>query len=106
MESNEMKVLLLTTWDNTQCDEGLKKYYEYMDKHRKYWTERNEKYGVKQSGWSDGTGKLYHMREFETYEDYAKYMDDEEFQKTLIHFFRLVHNAKMKVLRGAISARP
>ena len=49
---------------------------------------------------------MYHGREFDAYEDYAKYMDDEEFQKTLIHFFRLVHNAKMKVVRGTISAPP
>ena len=101
-----MKVLVLTTWENPKSDEGLKKYYEYMNKQSQYWTERREKFNVKSSGWSDGTGKLYNLREFESFEDYAKWADDEEFQKTGIHFFRLVKNAKMKVLRESISAPP
>jgi hypothetical protein len=77
-----------------------------MEKHREYWTKRDDEHNVKRSGWSDGTGKLYYLREFESYEVYAKYMDDEEFQKTFIHFFRLVNNGKIKVLRASISAPP
>jgi hypothetical protein len=102
----EMKVLQLATWENPKCEEGRKKYYECMDKHRKYWIERQEKYNVKASLWTDGTGKMYNMREFESYEDYAKFMDDEEFQYSAIDFFRTVNNAKVKVLRGSISTRP
>ncbi len=49
---------------------------------------------------------MYNMAEFESYEDYAKFMDDEEYQKNIIHFCRLVNNVKMKVLRGSISAPP
>ncbi len=101
-----MKVLVLTTWENPKSDEDLKNYYDYMNKHRQYWTERNEKYNVKVSGWADGTGKVYNLREFESYEDYAKFNDDEKFQKTGIHFFRLVNNAKTKVLRESIMAPP
>jgi len=101
-----MKVLVLRTWENPKSDEGQKKYYDYMNKHRQYWTERGEKYNVKASGWSDGTGKMYHLWEFESYDAYAKFVDDEEFQKTWIHFFRTVKNAEMKVLREAIPAPP
>lgn len=101
-----MKVLVLTTWENPKSDEDLKKYYNNLEKHRKYRTERTKKYNVKASGWSDGTGKMYSLREFESYEDYAKYMDDEEFQKNFIHFCRIVKSAKIKVLREAISAPP
>lgn len=101
-----MKVLVMTTWENPKCDEGLKKYYEYNEKHREYRTERWEKYNVKSSGWSDGTGKMYHLEEFESYEAYAKFADDEEYQKIFIHFCRLVNNPKVKVLRGSISAPP
>ena len=101
-----MKVLLLTTWENPKCDESLKKYYDNIEKHREYRTERIKKFNVKQSGWSDGSGVMYHLREFESYEDYAKYMDDEEFQRNFVHFCRLVNNVKMKVLREAISAPP
>jgi len=61
---------------------------------------------VKSSGWSDGTGKMYNLMEFESYDAYAKFMDDEEYQKSFIHFCRLVNNIKMKVLRESISAPP
>jgi uncharacterized protein (DUF1330 family) len=101
-----MKVLVLTSWDNPKCEEGLKKYYEYNSKHREYLTKRREKYNVKSSSWSDGTGKMYWLREFESFEDYAKFMDDEEYQKIMIHAFRNVNNGKIKVLREAISAPP
>ena len=101
-----MKVLVLTTWENPKSDEGLKKYYDYGDKTREYRHERIKKYNVKASGWSDGTGKMYYLMEFESYEAYAKYWDDEEIQKIWIYSFRNVKNAKIKVLRGQISAPP
>jgi DNA-binding PadR family transcriptional regulator len=101
-----MKVLVFATWENPKSDEGLKKYYEHGEKHRKYLTERREKYNVKSNSWSDGTGKMYWLQEFESYEDYAKFMDDEELQKIMIHGWRNVKNGKMKVLRESISAPP
>jgi len=101
-----MKVLGLMTWENPKCEEGLKKYYENLEKYREYRTERREKYNVKSSGWSDGSGKMYNLMEFESYEDFAKFMDDEEYQKNFIHFCRLVNNVKVKILREAISAPP
>jgi hypothetical protein len=101
-----MKVALLMTWENFKSDEGLKKYYDYGDETREYRTERRKKFNVKRSVWSDGTGKMYAVYEFESYDAYAKYMDDEEIQRIWINTFRTVKNAEMKVLRGAISAPP
>ena len=101
-----MKVLVLITWENPTSDDGLKKYYEYLNKHSQSWTKRREKYNVKTSNWSNGTGKMYHMSEFENYDAFAKFYDDEEFQKTGIRFYRLVKNPKMKVLREPIDAPP
>jgi uncharacterized protein (DUF1330 family) len=101
-----MRVLVLMTWENPKSDEGLKKYYENLEEYRQYRTERRDKYNVKSSGWSDGTGKMYNLIEFESYEAYAKFYDDEEFQKSFIHFCRLIKNAKTVVLREAISAPP
>jgi hypothetical protein len=101
-----MKVLLLMTWDNPKSDEGLKKYYEVGSKTREYRRERMKKYNVKASDWSDGTGKMYYMLEFESYDHYAKFMDDEEIQRIWIKSFSTVNNAEMKVLREAISAPP
>ena len=94
------------TWDNPKSDEGLKKYYEYMDKNRPQMTERRKKHNVKTSAWSDGTGKMYNLDEYESYEAYAKFWDDEETQKRLINFCRHVKNAERKVLRETISTPP
>jgi hypothetical protein len=96
----------MRTSNAIKCEEGRKKYYECIAKHSKYWAERLDKYNVKRSLWSDGTGKMYNLREFESYEVYAKFMDDEELQYTNIDFFRTVNNAKVKLLRGSISTRP
>ena len=49
---------------------------------------------------------MYYLMEFESYEAYAKYMDDEEIQKIWIHAFRTVKNAKIKGLKELISAPP
>jgi hypothetical protein len=101
-----MKVLVMTTWENPKDDEGLKKYYENLEKYGEYRTERIKKYNVKVSNWSDGTGKMYNLREFESYEAYAKFNDDEEFLKNFVLFCRLVNNVKVEVLRESISLPP
>ena len=101
-----MKVLILTTWENVKSEEGLKKYYKWLEDNRPYWIDRRKKYNVKHQGWSDGTGKMYMMDELESYEDYAKFQDDEEFQKSFITFCRHVKNVKVKVLRGSMSVPP
>jgi hypothetical protein len=92
----------LTTWENPKDEEGLKKYYDQLNKNREYMNERRKKFNIQQSGWSDGTGKLYNLDIFESYADYAEYMDDLDFQKTMINFFRHVNNADVKILRESI----
>jgi len=77
VRGEEMKVLLLTTWEIPKSVEGLKKYYNYNEKYVPRRLEREKKFNVKGSGWSDGTGKCYMLEEFENYEAFAKYMDDE-----------------------------
>jgi hypothetical protein len=97
-----MKVLVMTTWENPKSPEGLKKYYENLNKYKNYRDEKNKKHKVKQTSWSDGTGKMYVLGEYESYESYAKFMDDEEYQKNMIALFRLVNNVEGKVLRESI----
>jgi len=98
-----VKVLELVTWEDPKSDEGLKKYHEFNEKVTEYWDERLKKHNVKRSVWSDGTGKIYGLYEFESYEAYAKFEDDEETQKIISGHFRLVNNGKRKVLREVIS---
>ena len=91
-----MKVLLLTTYENPKSDEGLKKRNEFDGS---YFFERRKKYNVKNSFWTDGTGKMYMLDEFESYGDYAKFMDDEELHRKIVQWCRVVNNVKIRVLR-------
>jgi len=101
-----MKVLVMTTWENPKDDEGLKKYYDNLDKYGEYRTERRKKYKVKSSNWGDGTGKMYVLDEFESFEAYAKFMDDEEVHRNMIHLSRLLNNVEIKLLRESFWAPP
>lgn len=92
-----MKVLVMTTWENPKSDEGLKKWKEF---NREYWYERNKKFNVVTSGWTDGTGKWYHLMEFESYDAFGKYMDDDELQRYWEQNCRLINNVELKILRG------
>jgi len=101
-----MKVLVLTTWENPKSVEGLKRYYDNLEKQREYRAEITKKYNVKASDWTDGTGKMYNMMEFESYGAYAKLAEDIEFHKDMVRLFRLVKNVKIKVLRPGMSVPP
>ena len=94
-----MKVLLLTTYENPKSEEGLKKRNEFFEKHGSVFSERRKKYNVKFSLWTDGTGKMYMLDEFESYGNFAKYMDDEELHRKNVQWCRVVNNVKFKVLR-------
>jgi hypothetical protein len=101
-----MKVLVLTTWENVKSEEGLKRYYGWQEKNRDNWMKKREKLNVKHQGWSDGTGKMYMMDEFDSWDSYAKFQNDEELQKSFVTFCRTVKNAKVKVLRGSLQVPP
>jgi len=101
-----MKVLLLTTWENPKSVEGLKMYYTSVEKEFPRMLERQKKFNVKYSGWSDGTGKMYMLEEFDSYETFAKYMDDEEFQKDFVRICRRINNVKRQVLTEAMEVPP
>lgn len=101
-----MKVLLLITWENPKSDEDLKKYYDNLQEFSDYRSEKFEEYNANSSSWADGTGKMYVLTEFESFEDYAKYMEDVELQKNWINFSRLVNNVEMKVLREGLMVPP
>ena len=91
-----MKVLLLSTWDIPKSDEGQKKWQEFD---RSIWYKRLEKYKVKASSWIDGSGDYVYLMEFESFEHYAKFMDDKELQNYIVEHCRIIENVKMRVLR-------
>ena len=91
-----MKVLLLSTWNSPVSEERQKKWVEFD---RKIFYERNDKHNVKTSHWTDGSGEYVYLMEFESYEHYAKWMDDEDIQNYVVEVFRYVDNVKFRVLR-------
>ena len=98
-----MKVLVFMTWENPKSDEDRKAWYEFD---RKYYFERIEKHNVKTSEWTKGTGKMYYMMEFESYDAYGKFMDDEELHRYFSRSCRFLDNVRLDVLREALSATP
>ena len=100
-----MKVLVIQEWDNVKDEAGLKKYYEYVETYQPYLQKSGE--GIaKRSGWSDGTGHVVSITEFESAEAFAKLWSDEEYQRRLIRFCRLVNSPSLRILRPSISEPP
>jgi len=94
-----MKVLVLMTYEVPKSDEGRKAWRE-VD--MQYYYDRIEKHNVKTSSWTEGTGKIYYMMEFESYDAYGKFMDDEELHRDFSRRCRLINNVKLRVLRETL----
>jgi hypothetical protein len=65
----------------------------------KYWDERLKEFDVRRTVWTDGTGKIFSLYEYASYQTYAQFHDDEETQRIISGHFRLVNNGKRKLLR-------
>ena len=102
-----MKTLVIWEWDNFKDEETLKKYYEFLGAHP--GRARREALEVKRtySGyWSDGVGHRVNIEEYESMEEFSKLWSDEELQRILVKFGRLVKNLSIRILRPAINAPP
>ncbi len=87
-------------WDNTKDEGRIKKYYHFNLKRSKYIMGKIEEGIVKNvQGWSDGTGHIEHLIEFEDAEAFAKFWSDEEWHLLQIEFFPLIENLKIRVMR-------
>ncbi len=96
-----MRVLVVLERDNAKDEERLKKYREYNQTYGPY--RRGVQKGIcKESTWTDGTGHVVDIQEFESMEDLAKVWGDDEYHSRFVRFCRLVDNASRRILRPAI----
>ena len=103
-----MKVLVIWEWENFKDEEKLKKYYEFNTKTFQPFLQKKHE-GVKRKslgGWVEQPGCVVDMTEYESMEEFSKIWSDEEVQRELINFGRLVKNLKMRILRPSIMAPP
>ena len=96
-----MKVLMSVMWTNPKEPERNKKRYEYQAENNRPYYDKRVKEGVKWkiSGWSDGSGLMLGLHEFDTLEDFNKVWGDEEFQINMARWSYFVDNCKIKVWR-------
>ena len=71
-----------------------------------YWTEVIEKGFFKHTGWTDGTGTMYGLTEFEDMEALGKLWNDEKFQRLTIRRNELVDKLEFKLCRPGLIIPP
>ena len=94
-----MKTLVIMEWDNFKDEDKLKKYFDYIGTYP--FRARREALEVKRvysGGWSDGTGHMVLIEEYESMEEFSRLWSDEEHQRKLIRLGRLVKNLSIRIL--------
>ena len=94
-----MKTLVIMEWDNFKDEDRLKKYFDYIGTYP--FRARREALEVKMvysGGWSDGTGHMVLIEEYESMEEFSKLWSDEEHQRKMIKLGRLVKNLDIRIL--------
>ncbi len=97
----KMKVLMSIMWTNPKEPERNKKRNEFAAENFGPYYDKKVKEGVKwkYSGWSDGSGLMLGLHEFDTLEDINKVWGDEEFQIINARWSYFVDNCKIKIWR-------
>jgi hypothetical protein len=98
-----MRTAIHREWDNVKDEAILKKYYQFVLKDSQYIMEKIQEGIVKNvQGWTDGTGHIEHLIEFDDAEAFAKFWSDEEWQLLQIEFFPLINNFKIRIMRSVM----
>jgi len=93
-----MSAIMLMEWDNAK-DERLKKYYERIPENQAFWQKKIEESVVKRtSSWSNGTGHVVGIIEFENMDGLSKLLSDQEYMEFTVKFFRNVDNGSIRIL--------
>jgi hypothetical protein len=102
-----MVVYLFMEQVNAKDEAKRQRYRKWVVEEWQPWvTEILDKGFVKATGWTDGTGTMYGLWEFENMVDLAKLWDDEEFQLLGVRRNELVEKFKMKLCRPGITIPP
>jgi len=100
-----MKVLMIIEYDLPKDEAKLKTFYEYASEKRPYLVKKWEEYKMKTSVWGDSSGHVVRIGEMEV-EDYAKMMNDEEYQKVMIRICRFLNNVCIRYLGQYLRVPP
>ncbi|MDQ1279063.1 MAG: hypothetical protein QG670_323 [Thermoproteota archaeon] len=94
-----MKILVLYTYTLPKTTEELKNLRDFNAKNTGASANRQKRLNVniKFSSGDDGLGNRFILAELGSQEDYDKLMADEEYQKYLFNWSRLVSNMKRTV---------
>lgn len=102
-----MPVILHFEWDNPKELKRLKRYYEYAPTNEAVWKKKLDAGLVKKTGsWSDGTGHIIALIEFEDMVAFAKVWNDEEIIEDRVKFCRLVDNPMYRILIPVVPLPP
>ena len=102
-----MVVYLFMTQENAKNEAKRQKYRKWIvEEFQPYVTELLEKGFFKTTGWTDGTGTMYGLWEFEDMDALAKLWNDENFHRHTIRRNELVDKLKIKLCRPGMIIPP
>ncbi len=102
-----MVVYLFSIQVNAKDEDKRQRYRKWVvEEWQPYITEQQEKGVVKGTGWTDGTGTMYGLMEFEDMEALAKLWNDEKFHHHTIRRNELVDSLTVKLCRPGIIVPP
>ena len=102
-----MVVYLFYEQVNAKDEDKRQRYRKWVvEEWQPYNTEMQEKGLVKSTGWTDGTGTMYGLMEFEDMDALAKLWNDEKFHGLTIRRNELVEKLKVKLCRPGMVIPP
>jgi hypothetical protein len=102
-----MVVYLFSEQVNAKDEAKRQQYRKWVvEEWQPYVTELQEKGFGKGIGWTDGTGTMYGLWEFEDMDAFAKLWNDEKFHRLTITRNELVDKLKIKLCRPSIVVPP
>ena len=94
-----MPVILHFEWDNPKEQKRLTQFFEYVPINEAVWKKKLDAGLVKNmSTWSDGTGHVIALFEFEDMAAFARVWVDEEIVENRVRFSRRVDNPMFRIL--------
>jgi len=103
----QMVVYLFSVQVNSKNEEKRQRYRKWIvDEWMPYANEIQEKGIAKGKGWTDGTGTMYGLWEFEDMDAFAKLWKDERFHKYTVRRNELVDKLTIKVCRPGMVIPP
>lgn len=95
-----MKVLVVTEWTNPKELERNKARYKLEAEWGSYGEKLVKEKGIKVrfSAWSNGSGHMMAITEFETFEDFEKMTTDPEWRKYKAKYSYTVDNIRIRIM--------